>query len=170
MEENTVSGLKSALHENPLTVIYPLSTPIETPLTDEELEEYRALLTNKPNTTILNNAGAHMEVLYSVDLKTYLDDFTGNILGRKMEVTLLANNWTVSDDGYYFTQEIAVPNVTVNSKIDLQPTPEQMIQLLQSEISLFVANNNGTIVVYALNAVPEEDMTFKALRSEVMAI
>lgn len=154
----------------PFTIYYCFETPIETPLTDEELAAYQVATTNHLNTTILNDAEAHMEVTYSVDLKTYIEDFKNAVVGIKTSVTLLADSWTVSDDGYYFTQEVTVPNTTVNSKIDLQPTPEQMIYLLQSEISLFVANNNGTIVVYALNAVPEEDMTFNAIRSEVIAV
>lgn len=170
MTENTVSGLKSALHENPLTVIYPLLTPIEIPLTDEELSAYIAATTNHLNTTILNNAGAHMEVVYSVDLKTCINDFKNAIVGIESYVTLLANRWTVSDDGYFFTQEVTIPNTTVKSRIEQDPTPAQLIYLLQSEISIFFANDNGTIVAYALNAVPEIDMTLKVIRREVYTL
>lgn len=55
------------------TVQYILATPIETPLTEAELAAYRTLHTNKPNTTILNDSGAHMSVKYTADTKLYID-------------------------------------------------------------------------------------------------
>lgn len=55
-------------------VLYVLATPIETPLSESELAAYRALHTNKPNTTILNDSGAHMKVDYTADTKLYIDN------------------------------------------------------------------------------------------------
>jgi hypothetical protein len=55
------------------TIQYILGIPIETPLTETELAAYRALHTNKPNTTILNDSGAHMSVKYTADTKLYID-------------------------------------------------------------------------------------------------
>lgn len=51
-----------------------LLEPIETPLTEEELEAYKALCTNYPNTTILNDSNAFMRVKYGIDTKTYIDN------------------------------------------------------------------------------------------------
>jgi hypothetical protein len=59
---------------SPVTIRYVLATPIETPLSETELAAYRALHTNKPNTTILNDAGAHMAVAYAADTKLYIDN------------------------------------------------------------------------------------------------
>lgn len=59
-----VSLWKAYLADNPMTVIYELATPIETPLSAEELAAYAELHTNYPNTTIFNDAGAWMEVKY----------------------------------------------------------------------------------------------------------
>lgn len=53
--------------------IYPLATPIETPLTEEEMAKYAELHTNYPVTTIFNNEGAGMEVRYVADTKNYID-------------------------------------------------------------------------------------------------
>lgn len=58
----------------PVVVYYMLATPIETPLSDAEITAFKALHTNKPNTTILNDAGAHMAVSYVADTKTYIDN------------------------------------------------------------------------------------------------
>lgn len=69
-----VTQYKEYFAANPMTVLYPLAEPIETPLTAEELTAYAALRTNKLNTTILNDAGAHMEVSYIADTKVYIDN------------------------------------------------------------------------------------------------
>ena len=58
----------------PVTVCYMLATPIETPLSDAEINAFKALHSNKPNTTILNDAGAFMAVEYVADTKTYIDN------------------------------------------------------------------------------------------------
>lgn len=49
---------------NGATILYALATPIETPLSAEELAQYASLHTHKPNTTIFNNGGANMDVRY----------------------------------------------------------------------------------------------------------
>ena len=51
-----------------------LKTPIETPLTAEEIEAFKAIHSNYPNTTVMNDADATMEVKYNADTKTYLDN------------------------------------------------------------------------------------------------
>ena len=51
----------------------PLVTPIETPLSAEELAAFQFAHTNFPNTTVINNAGAWMELKYNADTMTYLD-------------------------------------------------------------------------------------------------
>lgn len=70
----TLDQFKEWLTANPMVVVYPLATPIETPLTDAEINAFRALHSNRPNTTILNDAGAHMAVSYVADTKTYIDN------------------------------------------------------------------------------------------------
>lgn len=51
-----------------------LLDPVETPLTAEELAAYAALRTNKPNTTVLSDAGAGLMLEYVADTKTYIDN------------------------------------------------------------------------------------------------
>lgn len=59
---------------SPVNMTYAMETPIETPLTETELAAYRSLRTYKPNTTILNDSGAHMTVEYTADTKLYIDN------------------------------------------------------------------------------------------------
>lgn len=65
---------KAHLNETPLEVVYARSAPIETPLAAEEIAAFKALRTNYPNTTILNDAGAWMSVKYNADTKTYVEN------------------------------------------------------------------------------------------------
>ena len=75
---------KTHLRENPLVVYYPRITPIETSLSESELEVFRALRTNKLTTTVLNDAGAHLQLDYVADTKTYIDN---QIAKRIAEIT-----------------------------------------------------------------------------------
>lgn len=58
------------------TVLYPLTDPVETDLTHEQITAYAALTTYKPNTTITTDSSpaAGIEVNYVADTKTYIDN------------------------------------------------------------------------------------------------
>lgn len=73
-EFESAEAVQTWLTSNPITFQYILRTPIETPLTAEELEVFKALKTNYLYTTVLNDAGANMELAYNVDTKTYVDN------------------------------------------------------------------------------------------------
>lgn len=65
-----------------------LKTPIETPLSEEELAAYAALHTYRGNTTVSNDASAHMEIEYVMDAKKYIDSLvtgTGTIVPATVE-------------------------------------------------------------------------------------
>lgn len=70
----TIEAFTEYMGTHPAIVQYILTAPIETPLSETEIAAYRALHTNKPNTTILNDAGAHMAVAYAADTKLYIDN------------------------------------------------------------------------------------------------
>jgi hypothetical protein len=76
---------QKAYEGSPLIIDYVLATPIETPLTTAELEAFKALYTNRPNTTVFNDSGAHMELKYNVDTKTYLDNSIKQSITNVME-------------------------------------------------------------------------------------
>lgn len=72
--EQTTAALEEYFVSNPVAFMAELATPIETPLSAEEPAAYAALHTNYPNTTILNDGGAGMEVSYVADTKLYIDN------------------------------------------------------------------------------------------------
>jgi hypothetical protein len=69
----------------PVTVMGVLDSPIETPLTTAELEAFKALHTSHPNTTVLNDSGAHMELSYNADTKIYVDNGIQRTVAEVME-------------------------------------------------------------------------------------
>ena len=69
----TLEGLKAWFAANPTSLYYAAETPTETPLDADTLAAYAALHSNKPNTTVLNDAGAGQKLGYVADTKTYID-------------------------------------------------------------------------------------------------
>jgi hypothetical protein len=69
----------------PVTVVYILAAPIETPLSNEELAAYAALHTYKEHTTVSNDAGAWMDLEYAMDAKKYIDSLA---LGTMHQATV----------------------------------------------------------------------------------
>lgn len=84
-------------------VLVQLATPIETPLTAEEITAYRALKTNYPNTTILNDSGAWMTAKYNADTLIFLRDNqpkpTDEQVQTAVNAYVEANAFNVDADG-----------------------------------------------------------------------
>lgn len=67
-----IDAFKTLIASNPLVVMTYLDTPIETDLTQEQLQAYKSLTTFKPTSIISNDANAQMEVEYACDTKTWV--------------------------------------------------------------------------------------------------
>ena len=71
-DENALSNFKAHLASNPLSVMTYLDTPIETDLTEAQIQAYKSLTTFKPTSIISNDAGVQMNVEYACDTKTWV--------------------------------------------------------------------------------------------------
>ena len=91
-----------------------------------------------------------------------------NTLTRLTNITVLADSWSGTESPYY--QNIQVAGVNTNSKLDLQPTPDQVSGLEDAEIAMMACNNNGSVIVYAFNNKPTKDMTMQVLITDVEVI
>ena len=69
----TVADFNAHLATNPITMQYVLATPIETPLSEEEIAAYADLHTYKNYTTVSNDARAYMNLEYVMDARKYID-------------------------------------------------------------------------------------------------
>lgn len=70
LEDDTAEAIMAAMNDAVLQGV--LVTPIEIPLTEEELAAFNALYTYKSSTTVMNNFDAKMEMEYSRDVRDYI--------------------------------------------------------------------------------------------------
>ena len=82
------------------------------------------------------------------------------------EIRLPAADWKGGESPY--SQVVAMDSVTVNSRVDLQPSVEQMEEFMALGLSLTTVNDHGTITVYAIGEKPEVDYTIQASVVEVI--
>ena len=80
-------------------------------------------------------------------------------------VTLLADGWEGETSPY--SQAVTISGTTKNSKIDLNPTIEQLSIFHNKDIAFVVANNDGVTTVYCIGQKPTNDYTIQATITEV---
>lgn len=83
-------------------------------------------------------------------------------------VTMPAENW--SGDRNPWSQVVVCNGVDLNSKLDLQPSPEQIVALQDAEISLMATNDDGLVTVWAIGNKPAVDYTMDVLITEVAIV
>lgn len=83
-------------------------------------------------------------------------------------VSILASNWIGESNPW--SQVVTMNGVTNNSKIDLQPTALQIVELQDNDIALIAENTNGIVTIYALGSKPTKDYTMQALITEVVVV
>lgn len=119
-------------------------------------------LTGASLSTILNSSDVEIPTSKAVldALEKYIDDMFG-----MSELSLRASDWTGTESPY--SQVVEVSGVNANSKVDLNPTGEQLNSLATNRTILNTANDNGTVTVYAIGNKPTEDYTMQATITEV---
>lgn len=91
-----------------------------------------------------------------------------SLLPKSTIVSIPAANWT--GDAVPYSQVISVNEVTANSKVDLQPSAIQIVEMQNDDIALMTENNDGVITVYALGSKPTVNYTMQALITEVIPV
>lgn len=86
-------------------------------------------------------------------------------LNRITTVTLNANAWVGSASPY--SQVINISGITTNSKVDLNPTIDQLNTFHTKDITFIAVNNNGVITVYCIGQKPTMSYTIQATITEV---
>lgn len=178
---------------NPVTVLAQLATPIEIPLSAEELEAFKQLHSNHHSTTVFNDAGAQMELKYNADTKIYIDNIiqsdiddvpvTDEQIARALAdyleenpisagstatigvAELLAAKWVGSNNLY--SQIVTIDGVTENSQVDLTPSVAQLVIFYEKDLTFVTENDGGVVTVYAIGQKPENDYTIQVTITEV---
>lgn len=87
------------------------------------------------------------------------------VLPRIATITLAANGWTGSSAPY--SQVVEIVTVTAATKIDLQPTVDQIVSLQNDDIALMAQNTSGSVKIYSFGGKPSADMTMQVMLTEV---
>jgi hypothetical protein len=91
-----------------------------------------------------------------------------NILPKCTTITLSNVEW--AGDTNPWSQVVSINGVTANSKVDLQPTAVQIVELQNEDIAFMAENDNGVVTVYALGSKPTKNYTMQALITEVTVV
>ena len=93
------------------------------------------------------------------------------ILPKPISVTLYANKWEQAADNRYY-QVVTVDNatITVNSKVDLQPSSEQLVVFHEKDLAFVAENDNGVVSVFCVGQVPQNDYTIQATITEITEV
>lgn len=86
---------------------------------------------------------------------------------RIVEITLLASAWVADAALNTYSQVITIDGVTEFSKVDLQPSAEQLVTFRERAVTFTTENEDGTIVAYAVGTKPQHDYTVQATITEV---
>ena len=81
-------------------------------------------------------------------------------------VSLVATNWTGS--GTMWTQVVNISGVTANSRIDLQPSPEQLAIFHEKDVAFTAVNEDGVVTVYAIGVKPTQNYVIQCTITEVI--
>lgn len=128
---------------DPVKLMYILETPVERDLTVDELAGYLAAKTGHPNTTIYNDSGVSMEVIYNADAKIYIDNCIAERTPRNHYVAPAIAE-TASGETIFLTDssDDYVRGLTVLGKTtqDATPVPDAPVKLVN-------VGDDGTIDV-----------------------
>ena len=87
------------------------------------------------------------------------------VLPRVSTISLPASAWSGTKEPY--SQVVEIATATASSKIDLQPSAQQIVDLQNAEISLMIGNDGGILTCYAIGNKPTVDYTMQVLIQEV---
>jgi hypothetical protein len=163
-ELTSIDEVKAWLQANPVKIRYVLANPIETALTDAEIVAFKALRSNYPNTTVLNDAGAWMEVAYNADTNAYIKNMRKV---RTVDVELLASAWVETEYSNMWAQEIKISGSTKYTKVKLSPTIKQIAVFYGKHLAFDTETVDGVITAYAIGQKPMNDYVIQAEVTEV---
>lgn len=96
------------------------------------------------------------------------------ILPTPASITLLPDAWqSIEENGepianrYYQPVEVNNAIVTPNSKIDLQPSPEQLAVFAQKDVTFTAINTEGNVRVCVVGEKPLQEYTIQVTVTEV---
>lgn len=91
------------------------------------------------------------------------------ILPKPASVELKASAWEETEDGRW-CQAVTVnnANITPTSKVDLQPSSEQLSVFHEKDLAFVAENEGGNVSVYCVGQAPQNDYEIQCTITEVV--
>lgn len=99
-------------------------------------------------------------------IKAIINSLNTMSSGRVVTVSLPASKWVTSGSKQY-SQVVSISGITEYSKVDLQPTPEQLAIFHEKDITFVTENEDGVVTVYCIGQKPSIDYEIQAMITEV---
>lgn len=115
------------------------------------------------------------EYINSKDLATKeyiaekLLEWSNKVAPTYASVTLYANRWQQGENETTWYQEVVVANgtITPRSKVDLQPSAEQLAIFHEKDLAFVTENEDGVVTVFCIGQKPANDYVIQATITEV---
>lgn len=100
-------------------------------------------------------------------LKDKITSLTAKSLVKTVMISLPATAW-VTDSENQYSQIVDIAGATQFSKVDLQPTPEQLAIFYKKDVTFVTENDGGVVTVYCIGQRPTLDYEMQATITEVV--
>lgn len=115
----------------------------------------------------INPNGAIEDVMGKLAaLQEKVDLLYAKSLVKTVTINLLASAW-VEDGSNQYSQVVVIADITPYSKVDLQPTTEQLLIFYEKDIAFVTENDDGVVTVYCIGQKPTLDYAMQATITEV---
>lgn len=137
------------------------------------------LCINATTATTFICIGAVEDVYVWQKVPTKLSDLSADVVleaGKIASVTIYANLWEQMTDetgaaiAHRYYQYVTIDNATItpHSKIDLQPTPEDLLVFYEKDLTFMAINADGQVRICVIGQMPTQDYTFQVTVTEVV--
>lgn len=91
------------------------------------------------------------------------------ILPTPASVTIYADRWVHTSDNRWY-QIVTIDNaiITPNSKVDLQPSSDQLSVFHEKDLAFVAENEDGVVSIFCVGQVPQNDYTIQCTVTEVV--
>lgn len=100
-------------------------------------------------------------------LREMLSSISEKLPAKTTIVDLPESSWVPAGDNLY-SQVLSLDGITKYSKVDLQPTVEQLAIFHEKDISFVTENINGVVTIYCLGQKPLLDYSIQITITEVL--
>ena len=99
-------------------------------------------------------------------LRKIVESLQAKSLVKTISISLPSADWIKEYDSLYY-QTVEIEGVTEHSKIDLQPTLDQLTIFYEKDITFVTENEGGVVTIYCIGQKPANDYNVQATITEV---